>query len=207
MVSQGKRIIKKYPNRRLYDTATSSYITLEDVKQLVLDNIDIQIEDAKTHDDLTQSVLLQIILEEESRGAPLFTYEVLTRIIRFYGHAMQGLMGGYLEKNMQIFAQMQERLQENAKAVTKDYPMLNNAVWSEFLKFQAPAMQSMMTSYLEQTTNMFVEMQSQLQDRTRTMLGAFAMPGFGAAPPRPAEAAAAEAAQGPSHKGASGSEG
>lgn len=93
-----KRVIKKYPNRRLYDTATSSYITLSDVKQLVLEQVEIQVIDAKTQDDITRSVLLQIILEEETGGVPMFSYDVLTRIIRFYGNAMQGLMGDIWKK-------------------------------------------------------------------------------------------------------------
>ncbi|QNM94935.1 polyhydroxyalkanoate synthesis repressor PhaR [Chitinimonas koreensis] len=176
-----KRVIKKYPNRRLYDTATSCYITLDDVKQLVLDNVEIVVEDAKTHEDITRSVLLQIILEEESGGAPMFTYDVLTQIIRFYGHAMQGLMGNYLEKNLQLFSQMQQRLQDQSKSVYGgDNPMAANAnLWGEFMKFQAPAMQNMMTSYLEQSTNMFVEMQQQLQDRAKNMWSGFGFPPAG----------------------------
>lgn len=173
-----KRVIKKYPNRRLYDTATSCYITLDDVKKLVLENITIQIVDAKTHDDITRSVLLQIILEEESGGVPMFTYDVLTQIIRFYGHAMQGLMGNYLEKNLQIFTQMQERLQEQTKSVYGDNPIANNHMWGDFLKFQAPAMQGMLTSYLEQSTNMFVDMQQQMQDRARNLFSGFGFPGY-----------------------------
>lgn len=93
-----KRVIKKYPNRRLYDTATSSYITLEDVSRWFCDHYRHQVTDAKTQEDITRSVLLQIILEEESSGAPLLTYDILTQLIRFYGNAMQGLMGGYLER-------------------------------------------------------------------------------------------------------------
>ncbi len=178
-----KRVIKKYPNRRLYDTATSCYITLDDVKQLVLENVEVAIEDAKTHDDITRSVLLQIILEEENGGAPMFTYDVLTQIIRFYGHAMQGLMGNYLEKNMQLFTQMQARLQEQAKSVYGGENALsgNTNLWGEFMKFQAPAMQSMMTNYLEQSTHMFVDMQQQLQDRAKNLWSGFPFPG--AVPP------------------------
>jgi polyhydroxyalkanoate synthesis repressor PhaR len=117
-MSVEKRVIKKYPNRRLYDTATSSYITLGDVKQLVLENVDIQVVDAKTQDDITRSVLLQIILEEENGGMPMFSYEVLTQFIRFYGQAMQGMMGPFLEKNLQLFGQMQQKLQEQTRACT-----------------------------------------------------------------------------------------
>jgi polyhydroxyalkanoate synthesis repressor PhaR len=101
------RVIKKYPNRRLYDTDTSSYITLAEIKQLVMESEPLQVVDAKTGDDLTRSILLQIILEEEANGSPMFTAPVLSNIIRFYGHAMQGLMGGYLEKNMQALMEMQ----------------------------------------------------------------------------------------------------
>ena len=104
------RTIKKYPNRRLYDTDTSSYITLAEIKQLVMESELLQVVDAKTGDDLTRSILLQIILEEESNGSPMFTAPVLSNIIRFYGHAMQSLMGGYLEKNMQVLMEMQAPL-------------------------------------------------------------------------------------------------
>jgi polyhydroxyalkanoate synthesis repressor PhaR len=101
------RVIKKYPNRRLYDTDTSSYITLAEIKQLVMNSEPFVVRDAKTGDDLTRSILLQIILEEESQGTPMFTAPVLANIIRFYGHTMQGFMGGYLEKNMQALMDMQ----------------------------------------------------------------------------------------------------
>ena len=99
--SSKDRVIKKYPNRRLYDTDTSSYITLSEIKQLVMDSEPFVVRDAKSGDDLTRSILLQIILEEEAHGSPMFTAPVLANIIRFYGHAMQGFMGGYLEKNIQ----------------------------------------------------------------------------------------------------------
>jgi polyhydroxyalkanoate synthesis repressor PhaR len=101
------RIIKKYPNRRLYDTDTSSYITLAEIKQLVMESEVFVVLDAKTGEDLTRSILLQIILEEEAQGSPMFTAPVLANIIRFYGHTMQGFMGGYLEKNMQALMDMQ----------------------------------------------------------------------------------------------------
>src|SRR3970282_324483 len=93
------RLIKKYPNRRLYDTKTSSYITLADVKQMVLKREEFQVVDAKTNDDLTRQILLQVILEEESGGAPMFSSDLLSNLIRSYGNAMQGMMGTYLEKN------------------------------------------------------------------------------------------------------------
>jgi polyhydroxyalkanoate synthesis repressor PhaR len=102
-----QRVIKKYPNRRLYDTDTSSYITLAEIKRLVMDSESFMVRDVKTGEDLTRSILLQIILEEEANGSPMFTAPVLSSIIRFYGHAMQGMMGGYLEKNMQALMDLQ----------------------------------------------------------------------------------------------------
>ena len=102
-----QRVIKKYPNRRLYDTDTSSYITLTEVKRLVMDSEVFVVRDVKTGEDLTRSILLQIILEEEANGSPMFTVPVLASVIRFYGHAMQGYMGGYLEKNIQSLMDVQ----------------------------------------------------------------------------------------------------
>ena len=90
------RTLKKYPNRRLYDTQASTYITLTDVKRMVLAQEVFEVRDAKTGEDLTRSILLQIILEEESGGVPMFSSQALAQIIRFYGHAMQGVMGTML---------------------------------------------------------------------------------------------------------------
>ena len=182
-MSDDVRIIKKYPNRRLYDTVTSSYITLEDVKKLVLDNTQFQVVDAKTKEDLMRSILLQIILEEESgEGAPMFSSDVLTKIIRFYGNAMQGMMGNYLEKNVQTFIEMQKKLQEQSRAMYggAQAPLLNADAWSEFLKMQGPAIQGLMGSYLEQSANAFLEMQRQMQKQTRNLFGTFPFPNFAA---------------------------
>src|SRR4030081_857843 len=132
------RLIKKYPNRRLYDTATSSYITLADVKQLVLDQVIFKVVDAKSDEDLTRAILLQIILEEESAGAPMFSSDMLSQIIRFYGNAMQGMMGSYLDKNIQTFVEIQRRLQEQSVPKFGDNPMLNAEAWSQFVKMQGP---------------------------------------------------------------------
>src|SRR3989304_8124172 len=97
------RLIKKYPNRRLYDTQTSTYITLADVKALVIRGEEFGVIDAKTDEDLTRAILLQIILEEESAGSPLFSAPKISQMIRFYGNAMQGMMGSYLEQTMSTF--------------------------------------------------------------------------------------------------------
>ena len=105
----GPRVLKKYPNRRLYDTRNSTYITLADVKDMVLKLDDFEVRDAKTGEDLTRSILLQIILDEESGGVPMFSSQMLAQIIRFYGHSMQGLMGTVLEQNLQTFVDLQKR--------------------------------------------------------------------------------------------------
>jgi|ERR1043166_1374188 polyhydroxyalkanoate synthesis repressor PhaR len=172
------RIIKKYPNRRLYDTATSSYITLADVKKLVLGHVAFRVIDAKTGDDLTRSILLQIILEEESGGVPMFSSDMLSQIIRFYGNAMQGMMGSYLEKNIHTFIDIQKRLQEQSRNIYGESPMLGADAWGEFVKMQGPAIQGLMTSYLEQSANAFLEMQQQLQKQTRSLFSSFPFANF-----------------------------
>jgi polyhydroxyalkanoate synthesis repressor PhaR len=176
------RLIKKYPNRRLYDTETSAYITLADVKKLVLENVEFRVEDAKTKDDLTRSILLQIILEEETAGAPMFSSDMLSQIIRFYGNAMQGMMGNFLEKNVTTFMDIQKRMQSQSSQLYGANPMLNTEAWNEFVKMQGPAIQGLMGRYLEQSANAFVEMQNQMSNQTRNMFGGFPFAGFGAAP-------------------------
>lgn len=121
------RIIKKYPNRRLYDTEISSYITLEEVRQLVIDGEVFQVRDAKTSEDLTRSVLLQIISEHEDSGSPMFTTQLLSQVIRFYGDSLQGFMGSYLERSMQTFLDQQHqfRSQLNNMMGKTPFSMLN----------------------------------------------------------------------------------
>ena len=160
------RVIKKYPNRRLYDTDSSSYITLAQVRELVMERTPFVVRDAKSGEDLTRSILLQIILEEEAAGAPMFSEAVLSNIIRFYGHAMQGFMGAYLEKNIQAFMDMQAKLAEQSQGLTPE-------MWSQFMRLQSPMMQGMMGNYLEQSKNMFLQMQEQMNRQTEQMLGAF----------------------------------
>ena len=161
-----QRVIKKYPNRRLYDTETSSYITLAEVKQLVMKSSHFVVRDAKTGDDLTRSILLQVILEEEAGGAPMFTEQVLASIIRFYGHAMQSYMGPYLEKNIQAMAEVQAQLAENAEGLTPE-------MWSRFMTLQSPVLQGLMGNYVEQSKKVFLQFQEQMQKNTEQVLGAF----------------------------------
>ncbi len=122
------RIIKKYPNRRLYDTEISSYITLEEVRQLVVDGETFEVRDAKSGEDLTRSVLLQIIAEHEERGQPMFTTQLLSQIIRFYGDSLQGFMGSYLERSLQVFLDQQQQFRSQLNTVLGQTPwsMLND---------------------------------------------------------------------------------
>lgn len=173
-----QRLIKKYPNRRLYDTQTSTYITLADVKQLVLANENFQVLDAKSGEDLTRSILLQIILEEESSGMPMFSSTMLSQIIRFYGHAMQGIMGSYLEKNIQAFMEIQQRMGDQSKGLYGN--QFGPEAWTQFMSGQTPMMQNMMNNYIDQSKNLFVQMQDQMQDQTRAMFSNFPFtPGMG----------------------------
>ena len=170
-----ERLIKKYPNRRLYDTQTSSYITLTDVKQLVLDADEFTVVDAKTNDDLTRSILLQIILEEESNGAPMFSSVVLSQIIRYYGHAMQGMMGSYLEKNVQAFTDIQHKFTGTSAGTFEGKPF-SPEMWTQFMNVQGPMMQGMMNTYIDQSKSLFVQMQEQMQSQSKNMFGAFPFP-------------------------------
>ena len=162
------RVIKKYPNRRLYDTETSSYITLTDVRQLVMDSAPFVVVDAKTSDDLTRSILLQIILEEESGGAPMFTEAVLANIIRFYGHTMQSFMGAYMENNLQAFMDLQVKMAAQSKGMSPES-------WAKLMNVQSPMMQGMMGNYVEQSKTAFTQMQEQMQKQSEQMLSAFGL--------------------------------
>ena len=180
------RLIKKYPNRRLYDTQSSSYITLADVKELVIKQDQFQVIDAKTNEDLTRSILLQIILEEENAGTPMFTHDVLTQLIRFYGGAMQGIVGNYLEKNIHAFIEIQRNIQEqSSKMFGGDTTKVNQDLWSQFMSFQGPAMQSLVSAYMDQSKQMYEQMQSRLQNQTKSMFAGFQFPGFPPAPGGP----------------------
>ena len=173
--NSGPRILKKYPNRRLYDTHSSGYITLADVKRMVLEGVDFEVRDAKTGEELTRSILLQIILEEETDGVPIFSTTMLAQIIRFYGNAMQGMMGAYLEKNLQTFIELQQRFAEQSKGLY-DAKSFTPELWTQFLNGQAPLMQGLMGSYLEQSKNLFMQMQEQMAKQAGSLFPG--MPGF-----------------------------
>jgi polyhydroxyalkanoate synthesis repressor PhaR len=163
------RLIKKYPNRRLYDTQTSSYVTLSDIKSLVMASEVFKVIDAKTDEDLTRNILLQIILEEEAGGAPVFSSQMLSQIIRFYGNSMQGLMGNYLEKTMQSFVDIHNKLGDQTKGLSAGS---TPEAWSQMMNLQNPLMQGLMGNYMEQSKDLFVKMQEQLQG-SQSLFGNF----------------------------------
>jgi len=174
MVSRAKRIgedrlIKKYPNRRLYDTQTSAYVTLSDIKNLVMSGEAFRVVDAKTEDDLTRSILLQIILEEEAGGSPVFSTQMLSQIIRFYGNSMQGLMGNYLEKTMQSFVDIHNKLGDQSKGMGAGS---SPEAWAQMMNIQNPLMQGLMGSYMESSKDLFLKMQEQMQG-SQNIFGSF----------------------------------
>jgi len=164
------RIIKKYPNRRLYDTETSTYITLAEVKELVLQYREFQVQDAKTGEDLTRSILLQIILEEESGGVPMFSTDMLANIIRYYGHAMQGLMGSYLERSIMAFHEAQKRFQEQAHSIYGELPKTPAEGWAPFMPGPMP---NVMGGYLEKGAKAVIDMQEELRNQALKLFSGF----------------------------------
>ena len=173
------RLIKKYPNRRLYDTKTSAYITLADVKALVLAFGNFKVIDAKTGDDLTRSILLQIIIDEETAGVPLLTTDFLAQMIRFYGHAMEGMLGKFLETNIKSFTEFQKKLAEHSHSLYGEYgSQTQSEMWAQFMSFQGPAMQTMMATYMDQSRKMVHQMQDQMKTQTLSMFSAIPVPGL-----------------------------
>ncbi len=179
------RIIKKYPNRRLYDTETSTYITLAEVKDLVLGYKEFQVQDAKSGEDLTRAILLQIILEEESGGVPMFSTDMLANIIRYYGHSMQGLMGSYLERSIHAFHEAQKRFQEQAQVLIPKVPA--EAFTNIIAGQQIP---QVMGGYLEKGAKAVIDMQDELRQQALKLFAGFpyANPPGEVAPVSPVEA-------------------
>ena len=133
-----ERIIKKYPNRRLYDTEESKYITLSQLRHLIIRGDSIRVIDSTTEEDITRNILLQIILESESGGEPLFTANMLAQIIRFYGGTLQGIFGRYLEQSLSLFTQQQEQLRsslgEDPFSAMTHMAQQNIKMWSDMQK-------------------------------------------------------------------------
>ena len=156
-MSETPRIIRKYSNRRLYDVANDGYITLADVKQLVLKNVAFQVVDAKSGADLTRAILLQIFLEEESGADPMFSSEMLAQIVRFHGAAQQTMVGAYMEENSNTFLGIQRKLQESATPSHGDSVKLTPDLWRQLMQLQAPAIQAMLGNFLEQSAKRFMD--------------------------------------------------
>ena len=139
-------VVKKYANRRLYNTATSSYVTLEDLAKLIKEGGDFVASDAKTGEDITRSVLTQIIVEQEQKGQNLLPISFLRQLIGFYGDSMQFLVPGYLEQSMIAFARNQEQMRKNLQATFGIFPFgqfeeigkQNIALFERALKMLAP---------------------------------------------------------------------
>lgn len=192
------RIIKKYPNRRLYDTETSAYITLAEIKQFVLEYQVFEVHDARTNEDLTRSILLQIILEEESGGVPMFSADMLGNIIRYYGHSMQGLMGSYLERSIGAFHEAQRKFQAQSQNIYGAVPTFKPDAWTKIM--QPPAsgngaaagmgefgggggglggiagagvLPNVMGDYLEKSATSVIGMQEELRKQAMQMFSAF----------------------------------
>ncbi len=154
------RVIKKYPNRRLYDTEISSYITIEDVRQLIIEGEDFEVRDAKSGEDLTRQVLLQIIAEHEQDGEPMLSTQLLSQIIRFYGDSLQGYMGSYLERSMQTFMEQQQQFRQQVGSLLGQTPwtMINQLternmeVWKDFQQNLMGGMGQATTSSREKDT-------------------------------------------------------
>jgi polyhydroxyalkanoate synthesis repressor PhaR len=141
-----ERIIKKYPNRRLYDTAISRYITLEDIRKLVKEGIRFRVIDAKTEEDLTRSTLLQLIAEQEGKSPAILTTELLELIVRTYGDTMQGFMALYLRESVEVFLSQQKLMREQMASLIQTAPV---SVFAEVAKQNLRLWQSMQESFLK----------------------------------------------------------
>jgi len=143
------RIIKKYPNRRLYDTEQSRYITLSDLQKLAEAGEEFEVKDASSGEDITRTILLQIIAEQENGGNPVFTTDILTRIIRFYGASAQDALTSYLEQSLSLFEQQQKTFQEQVRGAMQNNPV--NAM-SELTQRNLEIWQDIQNQFFESAT-------------------------------------------------------
>ena len=141
-----ERVIKKYANRRLYDTSESRYVALDDIRQLVVDGVRFRVIDAKTGDDISHSILLQIILEQEDKGQPIFSTRLLEHIIRYYGDTLQGFVSAYLERSMDTFIAQQQVLQDQMASLLHSAP---KSILTEMAERNLALWARMQESFLE----------------------------------------------------------
>ncbi len=149
------RVIKKYPNRRLYDTRSKRYITLCEVKTLVLEQAPFRVIDARTQQDLTRCILMQIILEEELGKAPLFSCEMLSRMIRSYGNGMHHFLGHYLEQGLRYVLESPSQDAGSTPGTELQDPYPAN---------DKPSLQDLMGHHLDQITRLFHTLQQQVEN-------------------------------------------
>jgi polyhydroxyalkanoate synthesis repressor PhaR len=138
------RIIRKYANRRLYDTEASRHINKDDVRKLIAAGKDVRILEDGSGDDITRSVLLQLVAEQELGGKPVLSDQMLTQIIRFYDHPMQGVLGSYLQQSFETFLQQQSTLQEQMQELMRNGPF---AVMKDVAKQNMEAWQAMQKAF------------------------------------------------------------
>jgi polyhydroxyalkanoate synthesis repressor PhaR len=163
------RVIKKYQNRRLYDTATSTYIILDDIKQMIIDGDNIQVTDVKSGADVTRSVLLQILIEEEATKTPILSNGFLLQIIRFYGKAFQPAISPFLEQGIDLLRQTQKKFYAQLKAThSKDALPSSLDLWKEFWQERGPQVQQNIFDYLNTSTANFLQVQEQVQEQLQT---------------------------------------
>lgn len=175
------RIIKKYQNRRLYDTATSTYIILEDIKQMIMDGDIVSVIDAKTSNDVTRSVLLQIILDEEANSSPIFSDDFLLQVIRFYGKSFQPAISPFLEQSMDMLRQTQKKFYAQLKLNNpKETASSSFDLWKEFWNSNGQTVQKNVFDYMSATANQFIQVQEnvqeQIQSQTETFLNLMNFP-------------------------------
>ena len=147
MNDEAKRIIKKYPNRRLYDTTESKYVTLNDVRKLVLEGISFCVIDKKSGEDISRNILLQIIIEQEDEGEPLFTTDVLEQLIGFYGNSVQGMAGDFIGQSLNMFREQQQRFQTQVREAMQNLPI--SSAFGELAKQNLDMWKQMQDSFFK----------------------------------------------------------
>lgn len=137
--TRGPRVIRKYPNRRLYDTVESRYVTLADIRRLVVERIDFVVLDRKSQQDITRSILLQVIAEQEGGGESLMSRDFLSQVIRSYGSGLQDFIGRYLDESIQLFAREQRELRDRVKNVVGIDPLetVTNVAQKNYQRWKA----------------------------------------------------------------------
>ena len=147
MNDEAKRIIKKYPNRRLYDTTESKYVTLNDVRKLVLEGVSFCVIDKKSGEDISRNILLQIIIEQEDEGEPLFTTDVLEQLIGFYGNSVQGMAGDFIGQSLNMFREQQQRFQSQVREAMQNLPI--SSAFGELAKQNLDMWKQMQDSFFK----------------------------------------------------------